>query len=135
MRKEVIVLLAATSCVIGSGAGQARATSDLYAHKITPRMIIWNVCIAPRNGSALSIYSRTDESMRSFHDLATQDDLCVSCADYAEEARDGDTAKGSRSADPQESDPTWSACDADGIDDASGLTGKRKVQTLFPSNR
>jgi hypothetical protein len=117
MRKEVIVLLAATSSIIGNAASQARVTLDLHALEISPHMIIGDGCIGPRNGSALSNYSRTEEPMRSFHDVATPEGVCVSCADFAQEAR---------LADPQEADPTWSACDADGIDDARGLTGKRK---------
>jgi hypothetical protein len=121
MRKEVIILLAATSSVIGNAGSLAHVTLDSHAREITPRMIIWNICIAPRSGSALSIYSRTEDPMRAFHDVATQEDLCVSCADYAAEARDGNTAEGSRSAVPQAAVPTWSACEGDGSDDASGL--------------
>jgi hypothetical protein len=121
MRKEVIVLLAATSSIFGNAASQARVTRDLHALEITPRMIIWNICTAPSSGSALSIYSRTEEPMR------TQEDVCTSCADYAEEARDGNIAESPRSADPQKADPTWSACEPDGIDYAGGLTGQRKV--------
>ena len=135
MRKEVIVLLAAASLIMGHAASQAGVRPELHALEITPHMIIWNICIAPKNGSALSIYSRTVELMRSYQDVAMQEDICVSCADYAQEAIDGNIAERPRSADPQETDPTWSACEADAIDDASGLIGKRKVQTRFPSSR
>jgi hypothetical protein len=40
-------------------------------------MIIWQVCIAPRSGSALSIFSRTGELMRPTRDVATQEDVCA----------------------------------------------------------
>lgn len=127
MRKDVIFLLAATSSIFGVAAGEARETIDLHAREITRYMIIWHVCIAPRSGSALSIYSRTGGPMRSLHDVAMQEDVCVGCADYAQEARNENSAGGHRSADPQETDSTWNACDADGSDEARRLTGRPRA--------
>ena len=127
MRKEVIVLVAVSSSFIGNAAIQARVTLDLRTLENTPRMITWSTCIAPRSGSALSIYSQAQKPMQSPRDVVAQEGVCSSCGDFADEARDRTFIEGPRSGDPKEGGPTWSACDSDGIDDASGLTGQRKV--------
>jgi hypothetical protein len=90
-------------------------------------MITWSVCVAARNGSALSIYSLAEEPMPSPNDAPTQEDVCISCADYAEEAASRSIVLAPQSSDPQETDPTWDVCDFDGIDVPKTPATQRKV--------
>lgn len=116
MCKEVMVILAAALSITANTSGHARARPD---------MIIWSICIAPQSGSALSIYSRPEGAAQSFVTAEVRRDLCIVCANYAEQARKRSVAWGAQSADPDEADPDWSICDANGIDNPRGLTGRR----------
>jgi hypothetical protein len=124
MRKEVIVLLAAASSIMGTAACRAGVTHDLRTLENTPRMIIWSICIAPRSGSALSIYSLAQKPMQSLQDVARREDVCSGCGDYADGGLDQNFIEAPRSADPEKAGPTWRECDSDGSDYASGLTGQ-----------
>jgi hypothetical protein len=42
---------------------------------VSPRMITWNVCSTTTDGSALSIYSRSEKSPRSLQGSAIRDDV------------------------------------------------------------
>jgi hypothetical protein len=125
MRKEVLVLLAAALSIIGNAASQAGVTHDLRTLGNTPRMIIWSICIAPRSGSALSVYSLAQKPMQSLQDVVMRADVCTGCGDYADGGLDQNLNERPRSADPKKAGPTWRECDSDGSDNATELTGQR----------
>jgi hypothetical protein len=106
MRDQAIVLLAAASSILFSAGSIARAKPDLHqrlentapASGMTllyrpallglgrsmgsPRMITWSVCSTTTSGSALSIYSRSEESAPSLQGSAIREDVpSRQCAD------------------------------------------------------
>jgi hypothetical protein len=93
MRDEAIVLLAAASSILFSAASIASAKPDLHQRLEntapasgrsmgSPRMITWSVCSTTTGGSALSIYSWSENSARSLQGSAIREDVpSHQCAD------------------------------------------------------
>jgi hypothetical protein len=103
MRDEAIVLLAAASSMAFLAAGIACAKPDVHRDLavtspyaaargrpvLSPRMITWNVCSTTTDGSALSIYSSSEEPAQSLQGPAIREDVGGhQCADHDGEDED-----------------------------------------------